>query len=75
MRKHGEDDSVIPANVVEVINFYQPNGILHGSRESKPRIRLAPQSWAIIVWLMSVSRCVSCISLVQPTSVQGAYPY
>jgi hypothetical protein len=30
VRKHGEDDALIPANVVEAANFYQPNGILHG---------------------------------------------
>lgn len=28
--KHGEDDSVIPANVAEAVNFYQTKGILHG---------------------------------------------
>ncbi|MBV9180495.1 MAG: hypothetical protein JO356_04220, partial [Acidobacteria bacterium] len=28
--KHGRDDSVIPANVAEAMNFYQPRGILHG---------------------------------------------
>ena len=30
--KPGEDDSVIPANVVQAINFYQVDGILHGRR-------------------------------------------
>ncbi len=35
VRKHGEDDSVIPANVVEAINFYQPNGILQGQSRIK----------------------------------------
>jgi len=28
--KVGEDDSVIPANVAEAVNFYQPDGMLHG---------------------------------------------
>jgi hypothetical protein len=28
--KLGEDDSVIPANVAEAVNFYQPDGMLHG---------------------------------------------
>jgi hypothetical protein len=28
--KNGEDDSLIPANVVEAVNFYQTRGILHG---------------------------------------------
>jgi hypothetical protein len=35
--KPGEDDSVIPANVVQAINFYQVDGILHG----RPRIEAA----------------------------------
>ena len=35
--KRGENDEVIPANVAQAINFYQPNGILHG----RPRIRAA----------------------------------
>src|SRR5580658_2340594 len=28
--KSGEDDSVIPANVAQAINFYQSDGLLHG---------------------------------------------
>lgn len=32
-----QNDSVIPANVAEAVNFYQPNGLLHG----EPRIRAA----------------------------------
>ena len=28
--RHGENDSLIPANVAEAINFYQSSGILHG---------------------------------------------
>jgi hypothetical protein len=32
IRKHGEDDSLIPANVAEAANFYQSNGLLHGQR-------------------------------------------
>ena len=35
--KRGEDDAVIPANVVQAINFYQLDGILHGL----PEIRAA----------------------------------
>jgi hypothetical protein len=35
--KVGQDDSVIPANVVQAINFYQPDGIVHG----RPKIRAA----------------------------------
>jgi hypothetical protein len=34
VRKHSEDDSVIPANVAEAVNFYQSKGIIHG----RPRI-------------------------------------
>ena len=32
VRKHGEDDGRIPANVREAINFYQTEGMLHGRR-------------------------------------------
>ena len=35
--KRGENDRVIPANVSEAANFYQPNGFVHG----QPRIRAA----------------------------------
>jgi hypothetical protein len=35
--KVGQNDSVIPPNVVQAINFYQPDGIVHG----QPRIRAA----------------------------------
>ena len=31
--KIGEDDTVIPGNVAEAANFYQPSGVLHGRRE------------------------------------------
>ena len=30
VRKRGEDDGSIPANVREAINFYQTEGMLHG---------------------------------------------
>jgi len=30
VRKHGQDDSIIPANVAEAVNFYQSKGIIHG---------------------------------------------
>jgi pimeloyl-ACP methyl ester carboxylesterase len=32
VRKHGEDDGYIPANVHEAINFYETEGMLHGRR-------------------------------------------
>ncbi|MGB5153711.1 MAG: hypothetical protein WBN74_08705, partial [Candidatus Sulfotelmatobacter sp.] len=32
-----QNDSVIPANVAEAVNFYQPHGIIHG----RPRITAA----------------------------------
>src|SRR6266852_3364895 len=32
-----QDDGIIPANVREAVNFYQPNGVLHG----RPEIRAA----------------------------------
>jgi pimeloyl-ACP methyl ester carboxylesterase len=31
--KAWQDDSVIPDNVAEAVNFYQPHGILHGRRQ------------------------------------------
>jgi hypothetical protein len=30
VRKHGHDDSVIPANVAEAVNFYQAKELIHG---------------------------------------------
>ena len=33
VRKLGEDDAVIPSNVAQAVNFYQPDGILHGRQE------------------------------------------
>jgi hypothetical protein len=33
VRKLGENDRVIPANVAQAINFYQPRGWLHGLNE------------------------------------------
>jgi len=33
VRKHGEDDGVIPANVAEAANFFQLDGFLHGRSE------------------------------------------
>lgn len=40
VRKLGEDDASIPANVAEAVNFYQSDGLLHG----RPRIRAADSS-------------------------------
>jgi len=31
--KRGEDDAIIPANVAQAANFYQPDGALHGRAE------------------------------------------
>ncbi len=31
--KYGEDDSLIPANVAQAANFYQPSGLIHGRPE------------------------------------------
>jgi hypothetical protein len=31
--KRGEDDEVIPANVAQAVNFYQPDGWIHGRAE------------------------------------------
>jgi len=33
VRKDGQDDSVIPANVSEAVNFYQAKGLIHGRSE------------------------------------------
>jgi hypothetical protein len=35
--KNGENDAVIPANVIQAVNFYQPDGMIHG----RPEIRAA----------------------------------
>jgi hypothetical protein len=43
--KHGEGDSVIPANVAEAVSFYLPNGILHG----RSRITVADPSRTTIL--------------------------
>jgi hypothetical protein len=37
VEKSGEDDSVIPANVAQAVNFYQGDGLIHG----RPAIRAA----------------------------------
>lgn len=31
--KRGENDALIPANVAEAVNFYQPDGLLHGQSQ------------------------------------------
>jgi hypothetical protein len=38
--KPGEDDAMIPANVAQAVNFYQPDGMIHG----RPEIRAADPS-------------------------------
>lgn len=45
VRKHSEDDSVIPANVIEAVNFYQTKGIIHGRRRI---IAADPASTAVL---------------------------
>jgi hypothetical protein len=40
VRKFGEDDGVIPANVSQAVNFYESNGLLHG----RPEIRASDES-------------------------------
>ena len=45
IRKHGEDDSVIPPNVHEAVNFYQTGGILRG----RSRIRALDPSRTTIL--------------------------
>jgi hypothetical protein len=36
VNKIGQNDEVIPTNVAQAANFYQPNGILHGERQIRP---------------------------------------
>jgi len=43
--KIGEDDSLIPSNVAEAVNYYQLNGIVHGC----PKIRAADPSRTKII--------------------------
>jgi len=43
--KRGENDAVIPANVAEAVNFYQPHGLIHG----RPQIRAADPEHTEIV--------------------------
>ncbi len=31
--KHGRNDTLIPANVAQAVNFYQPHGIVHGDHD------------------------------------------
>ena len=43
--KIGEDDSLIPSNVTEAVNYYQSNGIIHG----RPQIRAVDPSRTRII--------------------------
>lgn len=43
--KRGENDGVIPANVAQAVNFYQPHGLIHG----RPQIRAADPEHTEIV--------------------------
>jgi hypothetical protein len=43
--KRGENDRIIPSNVAEAANFYQPNGFVHG----QPRIRAADPAHTRII--------------------------
>jgi hypothetical protein len=43
--KRGENDAVIPANVAQAVNFYQPHGLVHG----RPQIRAADPEHTEIV--------------------------
>jgi hypothetical protein len=43
--KFGENDEVIPANVVQAVNFYQLNGLVHG----RPKIHAADTSRTQII--------------------------
>jgi hypothetical protein len=43
VKKFGENDSLIPANVAQAVNFYQLNGFLHGRRQIQASDRLRTQ--------------------------------
>src|SRR5580704_2886496 len=43
--KRGENDAVIPGNVAQAVNFYQPHGLIHG----RPEIRAADPEHTEIV--------------------------
>jgi hypothetical protein len=45
VEKFGENDALIPPNVAQAANFYQPNGIIHG----RPQIRAADPSRTQII--------------------------
>ena len=45
VRKNGQDDSIIPANVAEAVNFYQSKGLIHG----RARIMAADSSRTTIL--------------------------
>ena len=34
--KMGQNDEIIPTNVAQAANFYQPSGLVHGKREIRP---------------------------------------
>lgn len=40
VKKFGENDRLIPANVAQAVNFYQLNGFLHGRRQIQASDRL-----------------------------------
>ena len=40
VKKFGENDRLIPANVAQAVNFYQLNGLLHGTRQIQASDRL-----------------------------------
>jgi hypothetical protein len=65
VKKHHENDTVIPANVEEAVNFYQPHGWLHGAS----RIRAADPKRTKILgnFRFDYSR--------QPVRCYAAYPW
>ena len=51
IQKKGQQDAVIPANVARAVNFYQPDGFLHG----RPEIRAADPTQTQILGNFRVS--------------------
>ena len=43
VKKFGENDRLIPANVEQAVNFFQLNGLLHGRRQIQASDRLRTQ--------------------------------
>ena len=66
--KRGENDALIPANVAEAINFYQPNGLLHGQAQIRAADRIVAAARAERLPSLSLSADSGVIGLNPPQS-------